>query len=44
METLELTDIVALSIHAPTRGATFLLYTLYVQCQLSIHAPTTGAT
>ena len=33
-----------LSIHAPTRGATFKIHTIKIIISLSIHAPTRGAT
>ena len=36
--------IVAISIHAPTRGATLSQTTLYFLILISIHAPTRGAT
>ena len=36
--------IINVSIHAPTRGATALIYVPCGKCDVSIHAPTRGAT
>ena len=44
MRVVENLHLLKISIHAPTRGATFKIHTIKIIISISIHAPTRGAT